>query len=313
MKTAIKFDGGFFCIFTLMKKVLITGGTGLVGKRLSFLLASIGYEVRVLSRSKSPESKYKTFLWNVNDQFIEDEAFQNLDYIIHLAGAGIADKRWSDNRKKEIIDSRVESTNLLYNTSKRLKTPLKAFISASATGYYGSVTTETIFTETDQPATDFLGKVCRLWEESIFQFKNDKTRTVALRTGIVLSNDGGALKKMKTPVITPLGNGKQYMPWIHIDDLCELYIKAIEDDGFEGAYNAVSSEHQTNYSFSKAIAKIFNKPFLPIGAPSFILKIVFGEMATIILNGSRVSNDKFMKTEFNFKFNNLDKALKNLK
>ena len=285
-----------FCIFTLMKKVLITGGTGLIGKRLSFLLASKGYEVSVLSRSKSPESKYTTFVWNVKDQFIEEEAFQDLDYIIHLAGAGIADKKWSEKRKKEIIDSRVQSTNLLYNTSKRLKTPLKAFISASATGYYGSVTTATIFTETDQPANDFLGKVCRLWEESIFQFKNDKTRTVALRTGIVLSNDGGALKKMKTPLVTPLGDGKQYMPWIHIDDLCEIYIKAIEDEDFEGAYNAIAPEHITNYSFSKAIAKTFKIPFLPIGAPSFILKIVFGKMATIILNGSRVSTGKIEKT-----------------
>ena len=285
-----------FCIFTLMKKVLITGGTGLIGKRLSFLLASKGYEVSVLSRSKSPESKYTTFVWNVKDQFIEEEAFKDLDYIIHLAGAGIADKKWSEKRKKEIIDSRVQSTNLLYNTSKRLKTPLKAFISASATGYYGSVTTATIFTETDQPANDFLGKVCRLWEESIFQFKNDKTRTVALRTGIVLSNDGGALKKMKTPLVTPLGDGKQYMPWIHIDDLCEIYIKAIEDEDFEGAYNAIAPEHITNYSFSKAIAKTFKIPFLPIGAPSFILKIVFGKMATIILNGSRVSTGKIEKT-----------------
>tara|TARA_R110001632_G_scaffold43376_1_gene109943 strand:- start:92746 stop:93663 length:918 start_codon:yes stop_codon:yes gene_type:complete len=302
-----------FCIFTLMKKVLITGGTGLIGKRLSSLLASKGYEVRVLSRSKSPESEYNTFIWNVKDQFIEEEAFHDLDYIIHLAGAGIADKKWSEKRKKEIIDSRVQSTNLLYNTSKRLKTPLKAFISASATGYYGSVTTATIFTEIDQPATDFLGKVCRLWEESIFQFKKDKTRTVALRTGIVLSNDGGALRKMKTPMITPLGNGKQYMPWIHIDDLCEMYIKAIEDEDLDGAYNAIAPEHQTNYSFSKAIAKTFKRPFLPIGAPSFILKIVFGEMATIILNGSRVSSDKIEKTGFKFKFNSLDKALKNLK
>jgi len=301
-----------FCIFTLMKKVLITGGTGLIGKRLSFLLASKGYEVSVLSRSKSPESKYTTFVWNVKDQFIEEEAFQDLDYIIHLAGAGIADKKWSEKRKKEIIDSRVQSTNLLYNTSKRLKTPLKAFISASATGYYGSVTTATIFTETDQPANDFLGKVCRLWEESIFQFKNDKTRTVALRTGIVLSNDGGALKKMKTPLVTPLGDGKQYMPWIHIDDLCEIYIKAIEDEDFEGAYNAIAPEHITNYSFSKAIAKTFKIPFLPIGAPSFILKIVFGKMATIILNGSRVSTGKIEKTGFKFKFKSLDKASKNL-
>ena len=296
-----------------MKKVLITGGTGLIGKRLSFLLASRGYEVRILSRNDSSNSVYKTFVWNVTEQYINDSAFEGLNHIIHLAGAGIADKRWSEKRKKEIIASRVASTNLLYNTVKRLKTPLSSFISASATGYYGSVTTETIFEEIDKPAKDFLGKVCSLWENSIFQFNEIKIRTVALRTGIVLSKDGGALKKMKTPVITALGNGKQYMPWIHIDDLCELYIKAIQDEQFKGAFNAVSSEHISNLSFSKKISKIFNHPFLAIGAPSFILQIVFGEMSTIILNGSRISANKIKQAGFKFKFENLEKALKNLR
>ena len=296
-----------------MKKVLITGGTGLIGKRLSFLLASRGYEVRILSRNDSSNSVYKTFVWNVTEQYINDSAFEGLNHIIHLAGAGIADKRWSEKRKKEIIASRVASTNLLYNTVKRLKTPLSSFISASATGYYGSVTTETIFEEIDKPAKDFLGKVCSLWERSIFQFKEIKIRTVALRTGIVLSKDGGALKKMKTPVITALGNGKQYMPWIHIDDLCELYIKAIQDEQFKGAFNAVSSEHISNLSFSKKISKIFNHPFLAIGVPNFILQIVFGEMSTIILNGSRISANKIQQAGFKFKFENLEKALKNLR
>ena len=296
-----------------MKKVLITGGTGLIGKRLSFLLASRGYEVRILSRSNSLKNNYKTFLWNVSEKYINDSAFEGLNHIIHLAGAGIADKRWSEKRKKEIIASRVASTNLLYNTVKRLKTPLSSFISASATGYYGSVTTETIFEEIDKPAKDFLGKVCSLWENSIFQFNEIKIRTVALRTGIVLSKDGGALKKMKTPVITALGNGKQYMPWIHIDDLCELYIKAIQDEQFKGAFNAVSSEHISNLSFSKKISKIFNHPFLAIGVPSFILQIVFGEMSTIILNGSRISANKIQQAGFKFKFENLEKALKNLR
>ena len=296
-----------------MKKVLITGGNGLIGKRLSFLLASRGYEVRILSRSNSLKNNYKTFLWNVSEKYINDSAFEGLNHIIHLAGAGIADKRWSEKRKKEIIASRVASTNLLYNTVKRLKTPLNSFISASATGYYGAVTSETIFEEKDKPAKDFLGKVCSLWEDSIFQFNEIKIRTVALRTGIVLSKDGGALKKMKTPVITALGNGKQYMPWIHIDDLCELYIKAIQDEQFKGAFNAVSSEHISNLSFSKKISKIFNHPFLAIGAPSFILQIVFGEMSTIILNGSRISANKIQQAGFNFKFENLEKALKNLR
>ncbi|MBT7425672.1 MAG: TIGR01777 family protein [Flavobacterium sp.] len=296
-----------------MEKVLITGGSGLIGRRLSFLLKSRGYEVRILSRSNNPKNNYKTFVWNVSEQYINDSAFEGLNHIIHLAGAGIADKRWSEKRKKEIIASRVASTNLLYNTVKRLKTPLNSFISASATGYYGAVTSETIFEEKDKPAKDFLGKVCSLWEDSIFQFNEIKIRTVALRTGIVLSKDGGALKKMKTPIITSLGNGKQYMPWIHIDDLCELYIKAIEDQEFKGAFNAVSSEHISNLSFSKKISKIFNHPFLAIGAPSFILQIVFGEMSTIILNGSRISANKIKQAGFKFKFENLEKALKNLR
>jgi len=296
-----------------MEKVLITGGSGLIGRRLSFLLKSRGYEVRILSRSNNPKNNYKTFVWNVSEQYINDSAFEGLNHIIHLAGAGIADKRWSEKRKKEIIASRVASTNLLYNSVKRLKTPLNSFISASATGYYGAVTSETIFEEKDKPAKDFLGKVCSLWEDSIFQFNEIKIRTVALRTGIVLSKDGGALKKMKTPIITSLGNGKQYMPWIHIDDLCELYIKAIEDQEFKGAFNAVSSEHISNLSFSKKISKIFNHPFLAIGAPSFILQIVFGEMSTIILNGSRISANKIKQAGFKFKFENLEKALKNLR
>jgi hypothetical protein len=295
-----------------MKKVLITGGTGLIGKRLSFLLASRGYEVRILSRNDSSNSVYKTFVWNVTEQYINDSAFEGLNHIIHLAGAGIADKRWSEKRKKEIIASRVASTNLLYNTVKRLKTPLSSFISASATGYYGSVTTETIFEEIDKPAKDFLGKVCSLWENSIFQFNEIKIRTVAFRTGIVLAKNGGALKKMKTPIISLLGDGKQYMPWIHIDDLCELYIKAIEDTNFEGAYNAVSTEYQSNISFSKALAKIQKRLFIPIGAPKFILKLIFGEMSTIILNGSKVSASKIKQTGFKFKFETLEDSLKNL-
>lgn len=292
---------------------MITGGSGLIGRRLSFLLKCRGYEVRILSRSNNPKNNYKTFVWNVSEQYINDSAFEGLKHIIHLAGAGIADKRWSEKRKKEIIASRVASTNLLYNTVKRLKTPLNSFISASATGYYGAITSETIFEEKDKPAKDFLGKVCSLWEDSIFQFNEIKIRTVALRTGIVLSKDGGALKKMKTPIITSLGNGKQYMPWIHIDDLCELYIKAIEDEQFKGAFNAVSPEHISNLSFSKKISKIFNYPFLALGAPSFILQIVFGEMSTIILNGSRISANKIKQAGFKFKFENLEKALKNLR
>ena len=295
-----------------MKNILITGGTGLIGKRLSSILKSNGYHVRLLSREKINHKSDQVFTWNINKRSLDQNALKDVDHIIHLAGAGIADEKWSNKRKKDIIDSRVISTELLYNSVKKQKVPLKTFISASAIGYYGSITSETIFKETDQAASDFLGKVCNLWEQSIFQFKKLKIRTVALRTGIVLSNNGGALKKITGPIIAPLGNGKQYMPWIHIDDLCKLYIHAIEDDRFKGAYNAVSPEHQTNYSFSKTVAKIYKTPLLPIGAPKFILKAILGEMSTIILNGSRISSNKIKTLGFKFDYEKLENALKNL-
>ena len=295
-----------------MKNILITGGTGLIGKRLSSILKSAGYQVRILSREKTTHKSDQVFTWNINKRSLDQNALKDVDHIIHLAGAGIADQKWSNKRKKDIIDSRVISTELLYNAVKEQKIPLKTFISASAIGYYGSITSETIFKETDQAASDFLGKVCNLWEQSIFQFKKLKIRTVALRTGIVLSKNGGALKKITGPVIAPLGSGKQYMPWIHIDDLCKLYIQAIEDDRVKGAYNAVSPEHHTNNSFSKTVAKIYKRPLLPIGAPKFILKAILGEMSTIILNGSRISSNKIKTLGFKFDYEKLENALKNL-
>lgn len=295
-----------------MDKVLITGGTGLIGKRLSFLLQSKGYEVRLLSRNEDSNSKYHTFVWDIPKGYINEKAFEDIDYIVHLAGAGVADKKWSDARKKVVIDSRVDSTKLLLNYVQKLQIPLKAFISSSAVGYYGSITSEIIFKEEDNAGNDFLAEVCKLWENAIFQFQGERIRTVAIRTGIVLSQKGGALKKMKTPVISTLGNGLQYMPWIHIDDLCEIYIKAIEDKKMEGAYNGVAPEHESNKTFSKKLAKVFKRPFLPIGAPAFVLKAVFGEMSTILLNGSRISSEKIKKAGFNFSFPLLKDALLDL-
>ena len=295
-----------------MNTILISGGTGLIGRRLSYLLKAKGYKIHLLSRECNPKNLFPTFLWNINQYTIDDSAFDGVSHIIHLTGAGVADKRWTNKRKNEILDSRVASTNLLYDTVKRLEVPLKSFVAASATGYYGSTTTNKIFKETNKPGNNFLSKVCELWEKAINQFEHLKIRTVILRTGIVLSNEGGALKKMTTPVITSIGNGKQFMPWIHIDDLCELYIKGIEDNKFQGVYNAVSTEHITNFSFSKVLSKIVKKPFIPFMAPKVLLKIALGEMSSIILNGNRVSAEKIKQAGFKFKFGNLNKALKNL-
>lgn len=296
-----------------MLNVLITGGTGLIGQRLSKLLDANKYEVRLLSRNENSNSEFKTFVWDIEKGYIDEKAFQDLDYIIHLAGAGIADKKWSEKRKKVIIDSRVKSTELLLHYTQKLHTPLKAFISSSAVGIYGSITSEIIFTEDDNPGNDYLAKVCKLWEDAIFEFEAESIRTVAVRTGIVLSKDGGALKKMNTTVITPLGDGLQYMPWIHIDDLCNLYLKAIKEVKMSGIFNGVAPEHESNKTFSKKLAKVFKKPFLPIGAPSFLLKALFGEMATILLNGSRVSADKVIEYNFEYKFPSLIEALNSFK
>lgn len=291
-----------------MTKILITGGTGLVGRQLTKKLLEKNYEVVILTRNPKDDNEFQ---WNINEGYIDENAFENIEYVIHLAGAGIADKRWTDKRKQEIIHSRVESINLLFQKIKEYKVNLKGFISASAIGFYGAKTSDKIFTETDKPANDFLGKVCSLWEEAAHQFKKESSRTVILRTGVVLTKKGGALAKMKTPIISPIGSGKQYMPWIHIDDLCAMYITSIESN-LSGIYNAVAPEHQTNKSFSKVLAKKIKRPFLPIGVPSFLLKLIFGEMAVILLKGSRVSSKKIEKSGFKFQFPTLPKALENL-
>mgnify|MGYP000415707964 CR=1 FL=1 len=293
-----------------MKSILISGGTGLVGKYLQKKLEEKNYRVKILSRSPKNENEFK---WNINDGYIDESAFENVSHIIHLAGAGIADKRWTNERKKELINSRVKSANLLFDKIKELETPLKGFISASGIGYYGAVTSDKIFTEDDNVANDFLGEVCKKWEDAAHQFKINNIPVTILRTGIVLSKKEGALEKMRTPIVTPLGSGKQFIPWVHIEDLCQMYINAIELD-LTGTYNAVAPEHHTSKSFSKTLAKSLKRPFLPIGVPSFILKLFFGEMAIILLEGSKISSKKIEKNkDYSFRFSKLQKALSNLK
>lgn len=291
-----------------MSKVLITGGTGLVGSRLTELLLEKNHEVVILSRNPKEQNEFK---WDIKNDFIDDKAFENIDYIIHLAGAGIADERWSDKRKKVIINSRVETANLLFKKVKELNLNLKGFVSASGSGYYGAVTSDKIFKETDKPGNDFLGEVCQKWEDAAHQFKALKVPVTILRTGIVLSKTGGALEKMKTPIISPLGSGNQYLPWIHIDDLAEMYIYTIENN-IEGVFNAVAPEHHTSKTFSKALAKHINRPFIGVNVPSFALKLMFGDMSQILLKGSRLSSKKIEKNGYPFRFKTLNKALSNL-
>jgi uncharacterized protein (TIGR01777 family) len=291
-----------------MAKILITGGTGLVGKRLSQMLIDQNHDVLILSRNPKNKNEYK---WDVANNYIDENALLETDYIIHLAGAGIADKRWSVKRKQVIIDSRVKTANLLFKKIKEYKINLKGFISASGIGYYGAITSKTIFKETATAGSDFLGEVCQKWENAAHQFANLNIPVTILRTGIVLAKEGGALDKMKTPIISPLGTGIQYLAWIHIDDLCEMFITSI-DANLTGVFNAVAPESHTSITFSKALAKSIKRPYLGIGIPSFMLRLLFGELSVILLEGSRISAKKIEKNGFSFRFKTLKKALNNL-
>ena len=301
---------------TQMKNILISGGTGLIGKELSKALQQQGFNVAHLSRSKAGVDDVKTYLWDVEKKFIEPEAFDNVNVIIHLAGSGIADARWTKSRKKEILNSRVDSCNLLFDYVKKKNIKLDAFISASGTGYYGAITTTHVFTENDPAANDFLGQTCVLWEKAADNFLSLNTRVVKIRTGIVLSKRGGALEKMAAPVKcylgASLGTGKQFMPWIHISDLVNIYLKAVNDTAMHGAYNAVAPESTTNDNFNKKIAECLKKPLLLPPVPALIMKIALGEMAKLVLEGSAVSSEKIQNSGFVFQFANLKESLKDL-
>lgn len=293
----------------MKKRVLVTGGSGYVGTELSNLLDEKGYEVIHLSRTPSTKSKYKTFFWDVKNQKLDKNAFEEVSHIIHLAGAGVFDKRWSSNRKKEIINSRVKSASLLFNEIKALAIKPKTFISASGANYYATINSEKIFTEEDRPGNDFLAKCCVLWEKAATEFETIGLRTVKLRTGIVVSKNSPGIKKMLQPIKlglgAALGTGKQYIPWIHLEDLCQFYLKAIEDERITGEYNAVAPEYITNKEFTNRLAKSVGKKIWLPNIPPILLKLVLGEKANVILKGSRISSKKVEELGFTFKYKNI--------
>jgi len=296
--------------------VLISGGNGLIGRHLTSSLLSAGYTVSHLSRKIDQIDNVRVFLWDPSKRMIDPESIEGADYIIHLAGANIGARRWTRERKKEILESRTESARFLHQTVTRRGIQLKAFISASASGIYGTETSEKIFSENDPPAGDFLGNVCKLWEEAADLFANSGIRTVKIRTAVVLEKNDSALSKLMKPgkfgFLIQTGTGLQYMPWIHITDLCNIYLKAIEDMKMSGAYNAVSPQHMTHSDFMHVLARVMNIPVLRVPVPGFVLRILLGEMSDVILKGSRVSCDKITAEGYRFIFNNLEAALKNV-
>ena len=306
-----------------MATVLITGGTGLIGKQLANMLIAKGYEVIVLSRKSdvvSPESGISFAKWDIENQVIDKDAISKADYIIHLAGAGVADKRWSKKRKQEIVKSRTMSSALLVKSLIEISNHVKAVISSSAIGWYGADTIDSLlhgFKEDVKADTEYLGVTCKLWEESIEPVIALQKRLVKLRTGIVLSNAGGALIEFKKPLkahlATILGNGKQVVSWIHVDDLCNLFIYAIENEAMNGSYNAVASHPVTNKELALSLAKkMCGQFFIPVIVPAFVLKIMLGEMSIEVLKSANVNNDKIRAAGFSFLYPTINDAFDQL-
>lgn len=303
-----------------MPSVIITGGTGLVGTALSKLLTLQGFSVIILSRdparhkSQSPSIRYAA--WNIRDQTINEEAIREAKFIIHLAGAGVADKRWTDKRKKEIQESRIKSSELLIKALTQIPNKVEAVVSASAIGWYTeSAGVQRV--ETDPPDPGFLGETCRLWEQHIQPVTAMGKRLVILRSGIALSNDGGAFPEFKRPVrfgiASILGNGRQIISWIHLDDLCRLYVEAMINPQWTGIYNAVGPQPVTNKTFMIELGNRMKRTFyISLPVPGFVLRLLLGEKSTEILKSSNVSCEKIKKQGFQFIYPTLDAAFRDL-
>ena len=304
-----------------MKTILITGGSGLVGKALTDLLLKKGYQVIILTRKisdKNPKPNLKYALWDIKKSFVDIKAIQESDYIIHLAGAGVVDKKWTAAYQQEIVDSRVNSSSLIIETLKNNPHKVKALISSSAIGWYGpDLSTDYSFVETDQHDDSFLGNTCKLWEDSVDPAQQMGIRVCKLRTGIVLSKEGGALKEFLKPinlgVAAILGNGKQMVSWIHINDLCRMFLFAIENEELSGSYNAVAPHPVSNKSLTLTLAKLIKGIFfIPTYVPSIILKLMMGKRSIEVLKSCYVSAEKISKSGFTFFFPSIEVALKDL-
>jgi uncharacterized protein (TIGR01777 family) len=304
-----------------MHTILITGGTGLVGKTLSKYLLLKGCKVIVLTRNipeKTENAAIEYAAWNVKKQTIDLAAFQKADYIIHLAGAGVVDKKWTEAYKKEIEESRTQSSKLMVDALRLHSNSVKAIISSSAIGWYGEDKKPGFaFTEEDPSDESFLGRTCQLWEDSIEPATAMDIRVCKLRTGIVLSNEGGALAAFKKPVRLGvagiLGSGKQMVSWIHVDDLCRMFWYAIENAAMHGSYNAVAPAPVSNKELTLKLAQLMKGSFyIPLHVPTFVLKLMLGTRSVEVLKSTTVSCTKIKKEGFTLLYPSIDAALSEL-
>lgn len=298
-----------------MNHILITGGSGLLGKKLTIALLKKGCSVSHLSRKTGTDPDVKTFLWDVKKGTIDANCIRGVDIIVHLAGAGIADKKWTDERKKEIINSRTKSIGLIYDLLRSKPHKVKSVISASGVGYYGD-SGNTLMTESSPPAKGFLGDCCLQWEQAVDEGLKLNLRVVKFRTGVVLATEAGALPKMAAPIKygfgAPLDTGKQWIPWIHIQDALDMYLLGIENENINGVYNMVAPFPVTNEELTRAIAKQLHKPLWMPNIPDFALKLLFGEMSIVVIGSNKVSPAKIEKTGYHFSYLTVAEALKDL-
>jgi hypothetical protein len=297
--------------------ILITGATGLVGQELVSLLLQNGHTVHYLSTSNNKlvtNSNYKGFYWNPKTAEIDTDSLADVEVVVHLAGASVA-KKWTKSYKDEIIDSRVLSTKLLFQTLQNTPNQVKQIVSASAIGIYPDSLTN-IYHESDLDIdVSFLGNVVKLWENEVNQFEKLQLIVSKIRIGIVLAKNGGALQEMVKPIQygvgAAFGSGEQYQSWIHIQDLVAIFYHVIENK-LPGIYNGVSPYPVTNTELTKSIAKTLNKPFFLPNIPKFVMQLILGEMHQILFSSQHVSCRKLLDENFQFKFASLDKALNDL-
>ena len=297
-----------------MQRIVISGAGGFIGKSLSADLTAGGFEVVKITRSSKAGSANNIFRWDPRSSFIEKGTFRNGDIIIHLAGANIGSRRWSRKRKEEIVSSRVGTARLIYENTIGAGIRPGAFITASATGYYGAGTSQKIYGEEDPHGNDFLGETCYHWEAASDLFITAGVRVVKIRTAVVLAPSGSALDKLLLPakagMIIRIGPGSQYFPWIHVRDLCSVYLKAVTDEAMAGVYNAAAPGHITLDGLMYEIAGQRHLPvFLP-RIPAWLIRLILGEMSVVLTAGSRVSCDKLSATGFVFTYPEITSALK---
>ena len=294
------------------KTILITGGTGLVGSALTKELLKRGYKVCFLSTRPQAVKNVPAFKWDISQDFMEPEALDGVDIIVHLAGANISEKRWTRKQKKLIYDSRVEGARLILRNVIYGKKKIKAFISSSGVGYYGTFTSDKILTEDNPAGDDFLAYVAENWEKAAWEFYKYGIRVGIIRTGVVLAANGGIIKRLyplaRLGILSPIGSGKQYVPWIHIDNLVRMYIFLIENE-ISDVFNGVAPDFITFEQFIKGLMQALNKRVIMPNVPALLVKLLFGEMSIIMLYGSRVSADKIIKAGFEFKFPKFSQAI----